>query len=186
MPRLPLVRLARASLTLARRGLPPLNTPAARCSSSSKGPGYTQGYSDGVQDSGIPGALGSDGISPPGFFPPPGPGEEPWIPEYIEKFEEPIQEKRARLLYQSRKRGMLENGLLLGSFASKHLPTFTEEQLVLYDRLINLPSNDWEIFYWVLGQKETPEEFESDVMDLLKEHAKNKDRESRVVMPELN
>ena len=39
---------------------------------------------------------------------------EPWIPEYIEKFEEPLEEKRSRLMYQSRKRGMLENGLLLG------------------------------------------------------------------------
>ena len=53
-------------------------------------------------------------------------------------------------------------------------------------RLINLPSNDWEIFYWAVGQKETPEDFDNVVMDMLKEHAKNNDRESRVVMPELN
>ena len=45
-----------------------------------------------------------------------------------------MEEKRARLMYQSRKRGMLENGLLLGSFASKHLATFDDEQLALYDR----------------------------------------------------
>ena len=42
--------------------------------------------------------------------------QEPWIPEYIEKFQEPLEEKRSRLMYQSRKRGMLENGLLLGKF----------------------------------------------------------------------
>ena len=40
--------------------------------------------------------------------------DEPWIPPFIENFNEPIDEKRSRLLYQSRKRGMLENGLLLG------------------------------------------------------------------------
>ena len=40
--------------------------------------------------------------------------QEPWIPEYIEKFHEPLEVKRSRLMYQSRKRGMLENGLLLG------------------------------------------------------------------------
>ena len=45
-----------------------------------------------------------------------------------------MEEKRARLMYQSRKRGMLENGLLLGSFASKHLASFDEEKLALYDR----------------------------------------------------
>ena len=77
---------------------------------------------------------GKDGIEVPTTHPTQGPGTEPWIPEYVEKFEEPLEEKRARLMYQSRKRGMLENGLLLGSFASKHLATFDEEKLALYDR----------------------------------------------------
>ena len=40
--------------------------------------------------------------------------DEPWIPPFIENFNEPEGDKRARLMYQSRKRGMLENGLLLG------------------------------------------------------------------------
>ncbi len=34
---------------------------------------------------------------------------------HVIKFEEPLDDKRARLVYQSRKRGMLENGLLLGT-----------------------------------------------------------------------
>jgi succinate dehydrogenase assembly factor 2 len=80
---------------------------------------------------------------------------------------------------------MLENGLLLGSFASKHLADFNEEQLALYDRLINLPSNDWDIYYWAVNAKETPEEFDNEVMNLLKQHAKNEERESRITMPEL-
>ena len=110
---------------------------------------------------------------------------EPPIPPFIENFNESITDKRARLLYQSRKRGMLENGLLLGSFADKYLDGFNPEQLSLYDRLINLPSNDWEIFYWATGARETPEEFENEVMNLLKDHAKNKDRESRIRLPDL-
>ena len=48
---------------------------------------------------------------PPEMYPP---SNEPAIPEFIEKFNEPLHEKRSRLIYQSRKRGMLENGLLLG------------------------------------------------------------------------
>jgi len=36
------------------------------------------------------------------------------IPPYVEKSDEPVEQKRSRLMYQSRKRGMLENGLLLG------------------------------------------------------------------------
>lgn len=78
--------------------------------------------------------------------------------------------------YQSRKRGMLENDLLLSTFAKKYLDNFTEDQTMMYDRLINSPSNDWDIFYWVVGKKPTPEEFNNEVMDLLKKHAKNEDK----------
>ena len=107
------------------------------------------------------------------------------IPPYDEKFHEVLKDKRSRLLYQSRKRGMLENGLLLGSFANKFLDNFDEEHLVLYDRLINIPSNDWDIYYWATGAKETPEEYDNPIMDMLKEHAQNKDRESRITLPNL-
>ena len=49
-----------------------------------------------------------------------------------------------------------------------------------------MPSNDWEIYYWVTGVKETPEEFNNDVMNLLKKHAKNTEREQRINLPDLN
>ena len=89
------------------------------------------------------------------------------------------------MLYQSRKRGIAENGLLLGSFAHRYLDTFNSEQLALYDRLINLPSNDWDIYYWATGVRETPEEFDNEIMALLKEHTRNENRESRITMPNL-
>ena len=113
------------------------------------------------------------------------PPMEPWIREYQEGQNEPVEEKRSRLQYQSRKRGMLENGLLLGSFASKHLQSMNEHQLTLYDRLINLPSNDWEIYYWATKVKPTPAEFDNEIMDLLKAHAKNEEKEERFTLPNL-
>ena len=78
------------------------------------------------------------------------------------------------------------NNFITGSFAKKFVAEMDEEKLVLYDRLINLPSNDWEIYYWAVGQKETPEDFDNVVMDMLKQHAKNENRESRITMPDLN
>jgi len=90
-----------------------------------------------------------------------------------------------RLTYQSRKRGMLENGLLLSTFASKYLNMFNDKQLRLYDRLINLPSNDWDIFYWATNVKPTPPEFDNEVMDLLKKHIQNEDRQARITQPDL-
>ncbi|XP_068672442.1 succinate dehydrogenase assembly factor 2, mitochondrial-like [Montipora capricornis] len=110
---------------------------------------------------------------------------EPPIPEYKSPQNEPIARKRARLLYQSRKRGMLENGLLLSTFADKHLDSLSDSLLEQYDRVINQPSNDWEIYYWMTEKKETPEEYDNQIMDMLKNHAKNKNMEERVTQPEL-
>ena len=80
---------------------------------------------------------------------------------------------------------MLENGLLLSTFAAKHLKNMNEEQMKQYDRLINLPSNDWDIYYWATGVKPTPEEFNNEVMNLFKEHIKNKERTLRIRQPDL-
>lgn len=71
---------------------------------------------------------------------------------------------------------MLENDLLLSTFAKKFLDTFTEEQTMMYDRLINSPSNDWDIYYWIVEKQPTPKEFDNEIMTLLKKHAKNEDR----------
>lgn len=71
---------------------------------------------------------------------------------------------------------MLENDLILSTFAKKYLDGFTEEQTIMYDRLINSPSNDWDIFHWIVEKQPTPKEFDNEIMDLLKTHAKNKDR----------
>ncbi|XP_061465794.1 succinate dehydrogenase assembly factor 2, mitochondrial isoform X2 [Rhineura floridana] len=71
------------------------------------------------------------------------------LPPWQARPHEPLGTKRARLLYESRKRGMLENCLLLSYFAKENLNQMNEQQLDLYDRLINEPSNDWDIYYWV-------------------------------------
>ncbi|XP_014602326.1 PREDICTED: succinate dehydrogenase assembly factor 2, mitochondrial-like [Polistes canadensis] len=112
-------------------------------------------------------------------------GHESNIPPYVERKGENIDLKKARLIYQSRKRGMLENGLLLSTFAKKYLDNFNDSQLKLYDRLINLPSNDWDIFYWATGAKPTPPEFDNEIMDLLKKHIKNEDKQARIMQPDL-
>uniref|UniRef100_A0A4W5LQL1 Succinate dehydrogenase assembly factor 2, mitochondrial n=1 Tax=Hucho hucho TaxID=62062 RepID=A0A4W5LQL1_9TELE len=70
------------------------------------------------------------------------------LPPWTEKDGETMDIKRRRLLFQSRKRGMLENCILLSLFAKQYLNTMSEPQLRQYDRLINEPSNDWDIYYW--------------------------------------
>ncbi|KAM7164595.1 succinate dehydrogenase assembly factor 2, mitochondrial [Macrochelys suwanniensis] len=107
------------------------------------------------------------------------------LPPWQERPGEPLPAKRARLLYESRKRGMLENCLLLSLFAKENLNSMTEWQLNLYDRLINEPSNDWDIYYWATEAKPTPEVFENDVMVMLREFTKNKNKEQRLRQPDL-
>lgn len=80
---------------------------------------------------------------------------------------------------------MLENGLLLSTFAAKYLEGMTTEQTQLYDTLINQPTNDWDIFYWATNVKPTPDEYNTEMMDLLKKHVSNKSKETRFRQPDL-
>ncbi|KAJ4417239.1 Succinate dehydrogenase assembly factor 2 mitochondrial [Gnomoniopsis sp. IMI 355080] len=66
--------------------------------------------------------------------------------EPLRRHGEDAETMRARLTYQSRKRGTLESDLLLSTFAATHLPTMTPAQMREYD--LFLDENDWDIYYW--------------------------------------
>lgn len=108
------------------------------------------------------------------------------LPEYQYKENESLDTQKARLVYQSRKRGMLENDILLSTFVSKFLNEMTPEQVTKYDHLINNVTNDWDIYYWATNLKPTPEEYDNDIMDMLKRHVKNDLKEKRLMQPNLN
>ncbi|EDW08871.1 succinate dehydrogenase assembly factor 2-A, mitochondrial [Drosophila mojavensis] len=107
------------------------------------------------------------------------------VPEYPIRPDEPLETRKQRLLYQSRKRGMLENDLLLSTFVAKYLKDFDAEETAQYDQLINGVSNDWDIYYWATNTKPTPPEYDTDVMKLLKQHVKNTERVQRIRQPDL-
>ncbi|GMM50366.1 succinate dehydrogenase assembly factor [Starmerella bacillaris] len=67
---------------------------------------------------------------------------------------ESIENKRARLLWQSRKRGILETCVILGKFAQEYLPTLSVEELEDYDKFMN--ENDWDIYYWITETENPP------------------------------
>jgi succinate dehydrogenase assembly factor 2 len=107
------------------------------------------------------------------------------LPNWIQPKNESTEIKRRRLLYQSRKRGMLENDLLLSNFASNYLSKMNADDLDLYDKLINIPSNDWDLYYMAIGKIDTPEEYQNHMMDLLKEYVKNEQKQKRIRQPDL-
>ncbi|OAP61924.1 hypothetical protein AYL99_04127 [Fonsecaea erecta] len=66
--------------------------------------------------------------------------------EPLRRTGEDLPTMRARLLYQSRKRGTLESDLLLSTFAAENLSSMNRTQLEQYDFLLD--ENDWDIYYW--------------------------------------
>ncbi|EEQ37163.1 putative succinate dehydrogenase assembly factor [Clavispora lusitaniae] len=107
--------------------------------------------------------------------------------EPVRRTGETLEIKRARLTYQSRKRGILESDLLLSRFAKKHLHTFNMEQLDEYDSLLD--EADWDIYYWATGNYDVtpiPEKWKnSEVMKKLQEDTQNNSGEI-LRMPDLH
>jgi succinate dehydrogenase assembly factor 2 len=63
------------------------------------------------------------------------PIEESTLSRPIDRSHETPDVKRARLLYQSRKRGILETDLLLSTFAHKYLSAMSEAEMREYDNV---------------------------------------------------
>lgn len=83
---------------------------------------------------------------------------------------------RAMLLYRSTKCGILENDLLLGSFARRYIQTLTPQQLAEYETLL-AKENDWDIFKWctVSSTESIPAEWRhSSIIFLLRKHTQNR------------
>ncbi len=80
---------------------------------------------------------------------------------------------------------MLENCLLLSTFAARYLETMSEKQLDLYDNLINQPTNDWDIYYYATNVKPIPAEYDNEIMQMLVKHASNENKEQRIRQPDL-
>ncbi|KAG9352600.1 hypothetical protein JZ751_021014 [Albula glossodonta] len=74
---------------------------------------------------------------------------------------------------------------LCSLFAKQYLNTMTEAQLQQYDKLINEPSNDWDIYYWATEAQPTPPDYQGEVMNMLQEFTKNREQEQRLRAPDL-
>ncbi|KAK4683523.1 succinate dehydrogenase assembly factor 2, partial [Tremellales sp. Uapishka_1] len=109
---------------------------------------------------------------------------EEWpIPAPLDRTGESEETLRARLVYQSRKRGTLETDLILATFARDHLRTMNVQELRQFDKLMDEP--DWDIYYWSVGKKEPPMQWKgTPLLNKLIQHVKNEGKEVRM-MPAL-
>lgn len=61
--------------------------------------------------------------------------EELSLPQPLDRTGEDAETMRARLVYQTRKRGTLETDLILSTFAKEYLPTMGEDEMRQFDKV---------------------------------------------------
>ena len=71
-----------------------------------------------------------------------------------------------KLIYRASYTGMKETDLLLGQFASSYLPDLSDEELDMFEAL--LEAGDPKILAWVQGDEEVPPQFQNSVMNMIK------------------
>jgi antitoxin CptB len=74
--------------------------------------------------------------------------------------------RRRRILFRSWHRGMREMDLLMGKFADAEIGNLSETELADFELLIEAIDRD--IFQWLTGEVETPEDFDTPVFRRLK------------------
>ena len=70
-----------------------------------------------------------------------------------------LDERRRRILFRARRRGLREMDLALGAFADAHLPALTEGELAEVEAWLDLPDPD--ILGWLTGEVAVPPRFDT-------------------------
>ena len=76
-----------------------------------------------------------------------------------------MDDRRRKLRFRSWRRGFREMDILMGQFADAEIETMSEADLDEYERLLATP--DWEVFAWLVGTKDVPQNYNSSVLDRL-------------------
>ncbi|MDA0342158.1 MAG: succinate dehydrogenase assembly factor 2 [Proteobacteria bacterium] len=78
-----------------------------------------------------------------------------------------LADRRKKLVYRSAYTGTKETDLLLGNFARRHMASLTERQLDTYEALLEI--EDPRLYKWITGMEVAPAEYQSDVLDLIRD-----------------
>jgi antitoxin CptB len=75
------------------------------------------------------------------------------------------EERRKKLQFRAWRRGFREMDLLMGRFADTAIATMDTPGLDEFERLLGVP--DWEVYAWLIGQKDVPDNHRGPVLDQL-------------------
>lgn len=79
-----------------------------------------------------------------------------------------LEEKRKRLIFRSWHRGTREMDLIMGGFADKHVPDFTDDELEFYEEVLQNPDPD--LYDWITGRVDVPANLNNPIIERLLRH----------------
>lgn len=82
-----------------------------------------------------------------------------------------MEARLKRLMFRAHHMGSNENDILFGGFAEKYLASLTPDQVDRFETLIAEPDTD--LFNWVTNKADVPEQFDHDVMVMIKNFVQN-------------
>jgi antitoxin CptB len=74
--------------------------------------------------------------------------------------------RRRRTLFRAWHRGIREMDLIMGRFADAEIGALSEDELALFEALIEVPDRD--LFRWLTGEDPVPENYDTGVYRRLK------------------
>ncbi|KAF0104834.1 MAG: hypothetical protein FD163_1285 [Hyphomonadaceae bacterium] len=74
-----------------------------------------------------------------------------------------------QLRFRAWRRGFREHDFLMGTYADQELDKLSDSELDQFDELLN--QQDWDVYYWIIGQRETPAQYDGSVLNSLQSFA---------------
>ncbi len=75
--------------------------------------------------------------------------------------------RRRRIVFRAWHRGTREMDLIMGRFADAHAATLANDEVDQFEALMEAP--DTEVFHWVTGSKPTPDNFETPLLQRIRD-----------------
>jgi antitoxin CptB len=79
-----------------------------------------------------------------------------------ERSSDGLDVRRRKLLFRAWRRGVRETDLIVGRFADVYIERFDDTALDDFERLIEVPNA--ELYAWVVGSEEVPQDFDTAVL----------------------
>jgi antitoxin CptB len=82
-----------------------------------------------------------------------------------------LETYKKKIIYKASHRGSKEMDILLGNFINKYIELFNENELNIFDSILDCDDDD--IYQWMIGKKDVPTRCENRVFSLLINNTQN-------------